>query len=100
MRLEWVLNIKHYTTKVISAVVVMAARRRDMHGHGWRGHCQGIPLRACGCVLHVAAADCELLSLFVTIFHAKLLLCVFLVCEAKNFSFWCLNHILQCAVVF
>jgi len=57
MRLEWVLNIKHYTTKVISAVVVMAARRRDMHGHGWRGHCQGIPLRACGCVLHVAAAD-------------------------------------------
>jgi len=34
MRLEWVLNIKHYTTKVISAVVVMAARRQDMHGHG------------------------------------------------------------------
>ena len=32
--MEWVLNSKHYTTKVISAVVVMAARRRDMHGHG------------------------------------------------------------------
>ena len=75
-------------------------RRRDLHGHGRRGQCQGIPLRVCSCVLHVAAADCELLSLFVTIFHDKLLHCVFLVYDAKNFSFWCLNHILQCAVVF
>jgi hypothetical protein len=55
------------------------SRRWDLHGHGCRGQCQGIPLRVCGCVLHVAATNCELLSLFVTIFHAKLLHCVFLV---------------------
>lgn len=63
-------------------------RCRDLHRHRRRGQCQGIHLRVRGGVLHLAATDCELLSLFIiTIFHAELLHCVFLAYDVKNSSY-------------